>query len=375
MKWIITSGLVLAAGIGLYQFLPGDADDRRLVRAIGTYECPPAPDAPSFGTAYEGPLIDTHMHIPHPPEGPEIVDAMPFSGSSPELGRSITVSNYICNFKTEGIIKAFIFFPVYPGLEDLHLAVVNESMKKYAEFLVPFIMPPDRDDALDGYPTVSVSTLREWLEVYPRLFKGFGEIGLYERRNDNGEQVGSAELLPDSERLQKIYPVIREYNLLVYFHLGEGQREAYERTLSLNPDINFVFHGDQLVKTDNQGNQDLSAIEEILYRHPNTYYGVDELWGDVWILHPDKSREEFFAHFENNEELLEEDVKTWKGFIERHSDQALWGSDRGVANLWTMDRDVGLTLTGYVRAFISRLDTSVQEKFAYKNAEKLLLGR
>lgn len=368
MNWIIIGTLALAASVGTYFYWPDD--DARLSRAIGTYDCEAAPIAPTFGKGYEGSLIDAHMHMPHPPEGPEFLDMVPIGNERPQLGRTVTVSDYICNLKTEGIKKAFIFFPVFPGAEELHLAVVDAAINTYPEVLVPFIMPPERDDQPDGYPTVDAATLEEWLSVYPDLFEGYGEIGLY-ARGDNWGPTGAPELPPDSERLTKIYPVVRKNNLLVYFHLGRGQQASFERTAAANPDISFIFHGDQLIPYGERG-QDLSAIDAILYRHPNVTYEVDELYGDVWLVHPEKDKEEFFAHFENYEELLEKDLGTWKAFIERHPDQVIWGSDRGVSNLWSMDRDVGLTLTRYVRAFIARLDPAVQEKYAFKNAERLI---
>ena len=164
---------------------------------------------------------------------------------------------------------------------------------------------------------------------------------------------------------------MREHNLLVYFHLGEGQQESFERTLSANPDINFIFHGDQLIAYEGVG-QNLEAIDEILFRHPNAYYGIDELYGDTWLLQPGKTKQEFMDHFKNYEPLLREDVRTWKAFIERHPNQVLWGTDRGVGILWSMDPEVGLVLTRYARAFINLLDPSVQEPFAHKNAERLI---
>ncbi|MDZ4256910.1 MAG: hypothetical protein U1C71_04835, partial [archaeon] len=110
---------------------------------------------------------------------------------------------------------------------------------------------------------------------------------------------------------------------------------------------------------------------EILENHSNVYYEVDELWGDVWLLKPGASKEDFLAHFEDYGPLLEKDVATWKPFIERFPDQVLWGSDRGVSTLWDLDRDVAFQLQDYVRAFIGKLDPSVQEKYAYKNSERI----
>ena len=101
---------------------------------------------------------------------------------------------------------------------------------------------------------------------------------------------------------------------------------------------------------------------------------MDELYGDVWLLRPETSKEEFLAHFRDYESLLTKDLETWKGFIERHPDQVLWGTDRGAGTPWSLDMEVGEALSRYARAFIGRLDPSVQEKYAYKNAERLLSG-
>lgn len=49
----------------------------------------------------------------------------------------------------------------------------------------------------------------------------------------------------------------------------------------------------------------------------------------------------------------------------------LWGTDRGDA-VWNYDIEVGQMQVKIARAFIGRLDPTVQEKFAYKNAQRLL---
>lgn len=53
----------------------------------------------------------------------------------------------------------------------------------------------------------------------------------------------------------------------------------------------------------------------------------------------------------------------------------LWGTDRGGDALWALELDVAIALNDYTRAFIGRLDQSVQEKYAYKNAERLIGAR
>ncbi len=371
MKRYVTWGAVAAvASVTLALVFSGSSGEgnARVTRALAESECPEAPPAPEFGPMYMGPLYDTHIHIPHPPDGPEALDFLPTS--RPSLGTNLTIADYVCTFTREGTDKVFAFFPVYSGEEETHLPIVKGTMERYPNLFIPFIMPPDRDDRPDGFPTVDASVFGDMLAVYPGLFRGYGEIGLY-ARGDHGGPTGAPALPPDSARLRAIYPLTREHNLVVYFHLGEGQQETFERAAAANRDINFIFHGDQLVVY-RDGIQDLSALDQILYRNPNVYYGVDELYGDTWLLQPEVSKEEFLAHFENYEELLEQDVATWKGFIERHPRQVLWGTDRGWSAAWSMDIDVGLTLTRYARAFIDLLDPAAQELFAYKNAERLL---
>ena len=57
--------------------------------------------------------------------------------------------------------------------------------------------------------------------------------------------------------------------------------------------------------------------------------------------------------------------------IERHAEQFLWGIDRGDA-VWNYDIDVGQAQVKLARTFIGRLDPTVQENVAYKNAQGLL---
>lgn len=273
----------------------------------------------------------------------------------------------------EGTSKAFTFFPVWKPIIPESVDLVKQTLEKYPGRFIPFIMPPDNDGSPDGYPTVDAGELEKMLNVEPGLFEGYGEIGLYSR------QGGAAALPPDSERFTEIYPILRKHGLVVYFHPGFNQKEALERAAQANRDITFVFHGGHLyVIPENQAGishdpKILSGIEEILYNNPNVYYGVDELYGGDWLLQPDRSKEDFLANFADYEALLKIDLGMFKGFIERHPDQVIWGTDRGVGPSWDKDPDVALALNNYTRAFIDKLDPSVQEKLAYKNAERLLL--
>ena len=72
----------------------------------------------------------------------------------------------------------------------------------------------------------------------------------------------------------------------------------------------------------------------------------------------------------NFDSVLKEEVAHWKERVEKYPDRFTWGSDRWFA--WHFDPEVGGILEEFGRSFIGSLDPSVQENFAYKNAQKML---
>lgn len=337
--------------------------ERVLEKAFENVNCPKPPERNLPETSYKGPMIDAHIHIQSLPDGAPGFPDEYYAGDN--LGIRRSMAEWVCMMDYEGTERSLAFFPVWEPITQQSLDVVKRTMEEYPGRFIPFIMPPSNDGSPDGSSTVDAKELEAMLNIYPGLFRGYGEIGLY------GHPGGAPPLPPDSQRLLEIYPVVREHNLAVYFHLGEGQKDAFEKVLDENPDITFIWHGDQLIQCASC-KQNLDEVEEILENHPNVYYGIDELYGDVYLLRQGVTKEQFIGHFSDYEPLLEKDLKTWKDFIEKHPDQVLWDTDRGVGSNWSLDTDVALTLNNYARAFIGKLDAKVQEKFAYKNAEKIL---
>ncbi len=331
--------------------------------AFEPVDCPTPPERNFSATVYSGPLFDAHIHFRSIPDGGS---GSELSGEN--LGTGYQIGQWVCMLEYEGTSKALTFFPVWDPIARESLDVVKRTIDQYPDRFIPFIMPPDDDGSPEGFPTVDAEKLKEMLNVYPGLFQGYGELGLYERPG------GAPAHPPDSPRLQDIYPIIRQNKLVVYLHPGENQSEAFERVLTANPDITFIFHGDQWIDCASCDGT-AAIVARILENHPNAYYGVDELYGDEFLMRPEVSKKEFIAHFSDYAPLLEKDLANWKAFIERHPDQVLWDTDRGVGAPWSLDLDVALTLNDYSRAFIGRLDPDVQEKFAYKNAEKIFENR
>ncbi len=364
-----SAGLLLLAMLAvlLYTEKAPDPWEQRIADALRPADCKIALKEKLDAGVYQGPLFDTHFHIP------SIPDAAPFGNKDyleeklwASTGVNITIPEFACMLKNDGTSgKVFAFFSIYPNIDWQALKVAKLTMEKFPDTFVSFISPPDDDGSPTGSSSVDAETLDKMLNTYPGLFKGYGEIGLMHKPD------GAPALPPDSDKMNEIYKIIRKHNLLVYFHLGKNQQENLKRAAAANPDIKFIFHGDQLIDCATC-TRDMSVIEDILKTSPNVYYGIDELYGDTFLQDPNNgSKEKLLAHFKDYEPLLQKDVKRFKKFIESYPDQVLWGTDRGVV-LWSNDVEVGLAFSNYTRAFIALLDPAVQEKFAYKNAEKLI---
>jgi len=354
---LLILAFAIVAAIFIFNFQNIFFEDRiwekRIEAAFEPVDCPPVNEIEYPDSYYKGPLIDTHYHFPNLPES-ELDD-----GAEPDLGKDIKISEIACIFKHEGTSKNFVFFSVWPELPiKVQVEVVKRTMEQYPDLFVPFISPPESHDIR---PTVEAEALSEMLAIYPGLFKGWGEISIHKQEEDLND------FPPDLPLFTEIYPIIREQNMMVWMHPGENQKDSFDRVLEKNSDINFIVHGDE-IKDD---------IEYLMDKHPNLFLCINDLYADQFMYFDyDKqivlTKESFVAKFEDYEPLIQEDLRNWKDLIEGHPDQVMWCLDRDHNILWTFDSDVGLKLVDYGRAFIGRLDPEVQEKFAYKNAERLI---
>lgn len=293
---------------------------------------------------YEGPLIDSHFHMPIPED----------VGDRPTLNTQVSLEYINCVMNAEGTTRAISFFAVFPEYpyQDW-IDVAHAAKQKYKKQFVRFLMPPGPNDVP---PSVKVKKLKKMLNANTGLFQGWGEIGLYDLENREADDYP-----PDAEIFQDIYPVVRNHELLVYFHPGENQADNLETVLAENPDINFIVHGEQIEQ----------QVGDLMSQYANVYFTVNDLYGDQYLLREDGTKKQFMDGLEDFEPLLETDVANWKALIEAHPNQFMWGTDRGDA-VWTYDLEVGLKLAEYARAFIAELDPAVQEKFAYKNARRII---
>jgi len=327
--------------------------NKRIEAAFEPVDCPPVEEREYPDSYYKGPLTDTHYHLPNLPQS--MFDDL----DEPALGREIKMGEIACNFKHEGTSGNFALFPVWPELPiKVQIEVARRTVDLYPDLFVPFVQPTEANDIR---PTMDAEALSEMLAIYPGLFKGWGESSLHK------QEEGLSDFPPDLPLFTEIYPIIREQEMVVWMHPGENQRDSFDLVLNQNPDINFIVHGDE-IKGD---------IEYLMGKHENMYFCINDLYADHFMYFDYDNeivltKEAFFAHLENYEPLIQADLRNWGDLIEAHPDQVMWCLDRDHQILWTYDRDVGVKLTDYARAFIGRLDPAVQDKFAYKNAERLL---
>lgn len=362
---IVLVALSLIAFASYYLFFPKRSDpsvetdpplvekrDPWIERMLATEDCPviEKPEYSYDGTLYEGKLIDSHLHMPVPmQEEPEPNSWGP--NEPPNLGKDIWMSEIVCTLEGEGTDSGFTFFSVFTGIdEQLTLDVVNRTMELYPDLFIPFINPPGSDQV---FTSVDANTLERLLNVYPGLFVGYGEISIHM----NDEPAVS----PTDQRLKDIYDVIEKEGIPPYFHPANGHASDLSDALSAYPNIDFIVHGEGVE----------NEIGDLMAEHDNIFFTVNDLYGDLYLLHDEYTAEDFLNELKDFEPLLEIDMENWKGLIEAHPDQFMWGTDRGGAVAWSFDPQVGLMISDYGRAFISKLDPDVQERFAYGNAQSL----
>lgn len=306
---------------------------------------------------YTGPLIDTHIHMP--------VSSSIVSSTAEQMGfedmphrGEISTDSIVCLFDSEGITKTFGFLIQHKSLLGSSVNAVKQDVAKHADKLVPFFMPPFpiENQAPD------VAAVEEVLKNNPNLFKGYGEARFDFKNVQNA--------LPEDEYFQEMYRLSDEHNLIVQIHPDKGQVAAMERLLQKYPNVIFLVH---LMKDDR------AEIPRLLKKYPNMYYSLDAeisyIFGYQTIQNNKGPTKETYINSlrSNFDSQLKDVLADWKPVIEAHPDQLTWGSDRWFT--WHFDPEVSGLIVEFGRAFIGHLDPTVQEKFAYKNAETMLKNR
>jgi predicted TIM-barrel fold metal-dependent hydrolase len=338
---------------------------KRIDAALTPSACGAAPVTNFPSSYYQGPLIDSHLHIPQlsddglggPDDGyvaPRGAESDLYDTLSQEqrtiLGLTMNIDRIACTLQNEGSTKAFAFFPVFPEITSPAIEVAYKAVEKYPGLFVPFIQA-----SRGGMATLEGPVLVAMVSLLPGLFAGFGEVG--------DSPTESINPKPDSEIYTGDFQVISDHgNMLVYFHPGMGHQDNLERALQQFSDVTFIIHAD-FVRPHVQG---------IMDRNPNVYYTYNDIFGDLIETFRFGEKDTFQSDMRSEwDRLLEEADALYRPMIEAHPDRFMWGTDRGDI-VWGYDEEVGQILAEFARAFIGRFDPAIQADLAYNNAERLI---
>lgn len=319
-------------------------------------ECDKTPRPRQFSSPsyYTGPLIDAHLHMPFTFDVPKALYAQA-DHEGAVLEKEVAAGSIICVFDKTGVKSALGFYVIPSLLKGQAVVQIKQVDEKFPGRITPFLMTA-HVTALNLQP----ADVESVLQSNPGLFKGLGEIALYKDAYKG--------ISPDDASLLPYYEIAERYGLVVMIHPDEGQREAVERIVQDFPQVTFLFHGSW-----NMG----SYVAEVVGTYPNAYFTLDTDLSDIPGEHQsaslfgDETKEEFVVEFKRDyEKILATAITKWKGPLEENPTKFLWGTDR--ASPWHFDAEVGALLEEISRAFIGQLDPTVQEKFAYQNAERLL---
>lgn len=297
---------------------------------------------------YSGPLFDAHFHMPPTWEEQDPEPDWPWR--PPVLGKEITLSQILCYFDKEKVTGAITFNIGEYEYENLEQSIQDmaERKKQLPEGVHLFLIPSE----------LGAEELDEIVTSHQGVFDGFGEISHYSPERDGQT--------PDDPVSLEMYNVAAKHGLIVMFHPGKNQRSKVENALQKNPDVKFLLHGPEAE----------DYITDLIKKYPNVYYSIDTLLIRLPnplrpLMYTVSGKEEFKLTFtENFDVILNRAVKDWKEKIEQHPDRFMWGTDKYTD--WHFNEEMSILVEEFARAFIGRLSPEVQEKYAYKNAERLI---
>ena len=227
-----------------------------------------------------------------------------------------------------------------------------------AERIIPFLHP---DSTTDIPPKKFANKLPKFIDQgyieYPIPFRGIGEL------HTNFPHDSYADMRLVDPAMFELYDYAAENNLIIMIHPREIDLEDLDVALGYNPNTFLLLHGDEGIE---------KIIPPLMEKHDNLYYSLDAGLMYPYSLPIDgMTKEKFLNNVQSNgmyNRILASALHYWGPLIEAHPDRIMWGTDA----LSTWHFEVYPELTQFARDFIGGLDPDAQEKFAYKNAERLI---
>lgn len=354
-RWVLLSlvVLIIIGAIVLYLMLPKKEEMANI--AIPTFKDPKCTRefTPQFSSQkyYDGPLFDTHFHIPS-------TFRSKFNRSAAVLEKTVTLNQIVCELEKEKVVGAIAFYAPNPWLMVGTIfgtqstdEIINQWIEQgnaIAQGMPEWIhlmydpISDNENEAQKVYKTAE------------NVFKGFGELVYLKGQSPrSGSKV-------DDEISLKTFKIANDNKLIIMVHPEQKDKAGLEKALSQNPDATFVLHG---------WDHD-DYVMDLMNKYPNFYFTLDAAEFYMERGKYESSEAEFKAGFSKNYSTnLERAVKQWKPQIERHPDRYLWGTDR--FKNFHYSEEMGRNFEEFARSFIGELSPDVQEYVAYRNAQRL----
>ncbi|MFC1920176.1 amidohydrolase family protein [Chloroflexota bacterium] len=295
-----------------------------------------SPVSSEEGTGYyDGPLFDTHLHTRN------ILESNSADILLDYLDRNV-VDWAIC-FNTFPSSKISGFMPIVRTLENRVIMLRGGTTIHTGDF--------------------TESELRQYMQPRGPLW-GFGEIGLW---RDEYQDVTF-----DSPQMQSIFQLANEVKGIVMIHMSDvywgrpTESSEIEPSLIKYPDAIFLFHN---IHT-------FHVVDQLMAKYPNVYFTLDfcssffEGTG-VSIKADDTNAEEYLAMINQTgtSYIVQRNLQDLSYRIQKYPDRIFWGTDFSEA--WHFDESVTALIIDISRQFIGRLPVDIQEKYAYKNAQRV----
>ena len=308
---------------------------------------------------YNGPLFDAHLHLTG-----QDVEGITGIENDRLFIHPDNADEFFAMMDTQGVIGMIGFLPinhdyfvVVPEWTDPFLKQTMELVKRHC--IIPFIFP-DSLLCITSREFFKIGLIDDYIKEYP--IKGIGEIHV------DGENPLYADIRLNDDVMFELYDYAAANNLVVMIHPRVTDLEDLRDALQHNRKTLFLLHSGEGVE---------NIIPILLQEHDNLYYSIDtDLLYPYGIANDGMTKEKFLNNLQSDGmyyRLLASALRYWKPLIEAYPDRITWGTD--ALYTWHFDHDVYSEVTWFARDFIGGLSPEIQERFAFKNAERLLSGR
>jgi len=321
---------------------------------------------PSVEERYDGPLFDAHLHL----VGTESEDKNRAEDDRLFINPD-NADEFFDMMDKQGVIGLIGFLPVIhesfvndpyfnKPFHKQTLSVLNRCDNKIIPFQYPYshVGIPSKKHSYK-LPKLIEQTYSE--SSIP--FRGIGELHTEYPQTDS-----YADMRLIDPAMLELYDYAAENNLIVMIHPLETNLEDLHRALQHNRKTIFLLHGGDGVE---------KILPSLFQENDNLYYSLDVmLFGNYNIAMDDMTKEEFLNNLHSNEmyyNILATALHNWKPLIEEYPDRFMWGTDALYS--WHFEHEVYSELTWFTRDFMGGLNPDVQERFGYKNAERMLSGQ